>query len=193
MKDISGESNSHWLCLDCSKDTSLSNEYYGVHNHLWRRAVDRSQRHGMLCLLCLESRLGRSLRLQDFKLPVNQQVAQFLAQRPMPDNVIVPTEEEPGAQFDDSPMGRDDYGLIDELTADTLGQIDAALMSLATPKPRKVAGIIGRTLTSSPARVPGLPDYFYLERVRLLIESGALKLVGEIDDLMKGKVCLPQS
>jgi hypothetical protein len=131
--------------------------------------------------------------LQDFKLPVNQQVAQFLAQRPMPDHVIVPTEEEPGAQFDDSPMGWDDYGLIDELTADTLGQIDAALMSLATPKPRKIAGIVGRTLTSSPARVPGLPDCFYLERVRLLIDSGALKLVGEIDDLMKGEVCLPQS
>jgi hypothetical protein len=182
-------SDSHWLCLDCSKDTSLSDEYYGVHNYLWRRAVDRSQRHGMLCLLCLERRLGRSLRLQDFKLPVNQLVAQFLAQRSMPDHVH--TEEQQDAQFDDSPMGWDDYGLIDELTADQLNQIDAALISLATAKPRKVASIVGRTLAASPAHVPGLPDYFYLERVRLLVESGALRVVGDNDDLMKGEVCLP--
>jgi hypothetical protein len=98
-----------------------------------------------------------------------------------------------GAQFDDGPMDWDDYGLIDELTGDTLGQIDAALMSLTTPKPRKVAGIIGRTLASSPARVPGLPDFFYSERVRFLIESGALELVGDVDDLMKGEVCLISS
>jgi hypothetical protein len=31
----------NWLCLDCSKDTF--DEYYGVRNHLWRRAVDRSK------------------------------------------------------------------------------------------------------------------------------------------------------
>jgi hypothetical protein len=184
-------SDSNWLCLDCSKDTSVSDEYYAIHNYLWRRAVDRSQRHGMLCLLCLERRLGRSLRLQDFKLPVNQQVAQFLAQRPVPQNAVIPTEAEKFTQFDDSPMDWDDYGLIDELTDDTLGKIDAALMLLATPKPKKVAGIIGHMLTSSPAHVPGLPDYFYLERVRLLIKSGALKLVGDVDEFMKGEVCLP--
>ena len=115
----------------------------------------------MLCLLCLERRLGRSLRLQDFKLPVHQQVAQFLAQRPMPGNVIAPTET------------------------------DEALMPLATEKPRKVARIIGRTMTSSPARAPGLPDYFYLERVRLLKEDGKLNLVGDTDDLVEAEVCLP--
>jgi hypothetical protein len=183
--------DSHWLCLDCSKDTS--DEYYGVHDHLWRRAVDSSQRHGMLCLLCLERRLGRALRFEDFKcVPVNGRIAQFLAQRPISENPPGAADgTEQGAEFDDSPMGWDDYGLIDELTVDQLSQVDAALMSLATPKPRKVAGIIGRTLAASPAHIPGLPDYFYLERVRLLVASGALRAVGDDDDLMRCEVFLP--
>jgi hypothetical protein len=32
----------------------------------------------------------------------------------------------------------EDYGLIDELTPDAIGQIDAALKSLATAKPKKL-------------------------------------------------------
>jgi hypothetical protein len=126
--------DSNWLCLDCSKDTF--DEYYGVHNHLWRRVVSRSHRHRMLCLLCLERRLGRSLRLEDFKsVPENGHVAQFLAQWPKSENIVPAGDASECAEFDDSPMGWEDYGLI------------------------------GRTMTGSPARVPGLPDYFYLERV----------------------------
>jgi hypothetical protein len=95
--------------------------------------------------------------------------------------------------FDDSPMDWGDYGLIDELTPDAIGQIDAALRSLATTKPKKVAAIIRRVMEHSPAHVPGLPDYFYLERLCLLVESGVLKLVGDMEDPMKGEVCLPSS
>jgi len=142
----------------------------------------------MLCLLCLERRLGRSLRLQDFKPPVGPQIARFLAQRPMPDHVL-PKGEHDGAQFDDSPKDWNDYGLIDELTPNMLSQIDATLLSLAAVKRQKVAGIIGR-MYGSPAHVPGLPDYFYLERMRLLVQGGVLKLVGDAEDLMKGEVCL---
>jgi len=183
--------DSNWLCLDCSKDTF--DEYYGVRNHLWRRAVDRSQRHGMLCLSCLERRLGRYLRLEDFKRPVSEQVAKYVAQRPTSgcSNFSLEGSEESYEVFDDSPMDWADYGLIDELTPDAIGQIDAALKSLATAKPKKVAAIIGRVMAYSPARVPGLPDYFYLERMRLLVESGVLRLVGDIEDPMKGEVHLP--
>jgi hypothetical protein len=183
--------DSNWLCMDCSKDTF--DEYYGVHNHLWRRAVDRSQRHGMLCLECLERRLGRVLQLEDFKPPVNQQIAKLLTHRPTSSLPSGPVEgpKQSDDAFDDSPMDWGDYGLIDELTPDAICQIDAALMSLATSKPRKVAAIIRHVMEHSPARVPGLPDYFYLERMRLLVESGVLRLLGDIEDPMRGDVCLP--
>jgi Protein of unknown function len=115
----------------------------------------------------------------------------ILAQWPKSENIVPAGDASECAEFDDSPMGWEDYGLIDELSAEKLGQIDAALVSLVTAKPRKVAGIIGRTMAGSPARVPGLPDYFYLERVRLLVESGVLRAVGNLDDLMKGEVRLP--
>jgi hypothetical protein len=40
---------SHWLCLDCGKNTSLhSADYYMLRNKLWRQLVPREQRHGML-------------------------------------------------------------------------------------------------------------------------------------------------
>jgi len=134
-----------------------------MHNHLWRRAVDRSQRHG-----------------------------KFLAQRPISGNASGPADKaEHGAEFDDSPVDWDDYDLIEELTVDQLRGIDAALMSLATAKPRKVAAMIGRTMGDSPAHVTGLPDYFYLERVRLLVESGELRALGDVDDLLRCEVLLP--
>src|SRR5580658_8479440 len=133
--------DSNWLCLDCSKDTF--DEYYGVRNYLWRRAVNRSQRHGMLCLSCLERRLGRVLRLEDFKYPKGEYLAELLARRPASDcpNISFEPSERSDEALDDSPMDRDDYGLIDDLTPEAIGQIDAAFMALATLKPRKVAPV----------------------------------------------------
>jgi hypothetical protein len=181
--------DSHWLCLDCSKDTF--DEYYRVRNFLWRRAVDRSQRHGMLCLACLERRLGRFLRLEDYRPPVSESVARFLAQRPTSDDPASAVSDEREEVIDDSPMDWDDYGLIDTLTPEALGRIDAALVSLATVQPKKVAAMITRVMESSPARVPGLHDFFYLERVLLLVEAGTFRFEGDVEDPMKGSVCLP--
>ncbi len=184
--------DSNWFCLDCSKDTF--NEYYGVHNHLWRQAVDRSQRHGMLCLSCLERRLGRHLQPEDFKLlPVDTEVAQFLSRRPRTEfsNDGVGRASQSPQEFDDSPMDWDDYGLIDELSVEAINQIDAALMSLVTTEPRAISYVISYTMEHSPAHVPGLPDYYYLDRVQILVENGKLGLVGNHDELIKCKVFLP--
>lgn len=62
-------SDPHWLCVDCSTHTGAIGEYYMVTDALWaRHGVQR----GMLCLMCLESRVGRRLVPSDFPwLPVN--------------------------------------------------------------------------------------------------------------------------
>lgn len=58
-------------CLDCECDTCDVNEYYMVRDHLWRKAVPK--RTGMLCIGCLETRLGRTLTKADFTdVPVNK-------------------------------------------------------------------------------------------------------------------------
>jgi hypothetical protein len=52
-------------CLDCKKDTYKIREYYMVTNRSWRKANPAEK--GMLCIGCLEERLGRKLdQFKDF-------------------------------------------------------------------------------------------------------------------------------
>ena len=59
-------------CVDCGRDTNIPpREYYAVHDELWSEvcAVEPvlPDESGMLCIGCLESRLGRELCAADFK------------------------------------------------------------------------------------------------------------------------------
>jgi hypothetical protein len=49
-------------CLDCGIDTYEAGEYYVVRDEIWPLPVDG----GMLCVGCLEKRLGRRLQRADF-------------------------------------------------------------------------------------------------------------------------------
>ena len=55
-------------CLDCGDNTFFKNEYYMIHDEIW----DSVAGEGMLCVQCLENRLGRILAPDDFVLyPIN--------------------------------------------------------------------------------------------------------------------------
>jgi hypothetical protein len=55
-------------CLDCRNE--CNEEYYMVHDALWLTANPTV--NGMLCIGCLEERLGRILTLDDFTdVPIN--------------------------------------------------------------------------------------------------------------------------
>jgi len=57
-------------CVDCGLNTAC--EYYMVHNALWK-AAGMNPHGGMLCIGCLEERLGRKLTSADFtEAPVNR-------------------------------------------------------------------------------------------------------------------------
>lgn len=49
-----------YLCVDCKIDTCYADEYYMVHDLLWPKL------DGMLCVGCLEARIGRELVPADF-------------------------------------------------------------------------------------------------------------------------------
>jgi hypothetical protein len=51
-------------CLDCGVDTVAINEFYMVTDDVWRAA--NPSLDGMLCIECLERRLGRTLGPNDF-------------------------------------------------------------------------------------------------------------------------------
>jgi hypothetical protein len=62
------------ICLDCHIDTMfILFEYYVVYNEIWKQATEKHERLSMLCIGCLEKRLGRKLCKDDFKnCPVNK-------------------------------------------------------------------------------------------------------------------------
>ena len=57
------KSKRKWFCVDCGRDCHL--EHYFVHNEVWR-GLARMPEHGMLCVDCLEKRIGRELIPEDF-------------------------------------------------------------------------------------------------------------------------------
>lgn len=61
-------------CMDCGKDTQQIGEYYMLHNQVWYTIAAKTCGRGMLCLGCVESRLGRPLVSADFKrgVPINE-------------------------------------------------------------------------------------------------------------------------
>lgn len=57
-------------CIDCKVNTSQSHEYYMVNDDIWLLANPAD--FGMLCISCLETRLGRLLTPNDFtSAPIN--------------------------------------------------------------------------------------------------------------------------
>lgn len=61
--------DSTWACQDCGHHTLLMDEYYMVHDDLWWSFVDDEV---MLCVGCLEGRIGRRLESDDFiECPLN--------------------------------------------------------------------------------------------------------------------------
>lgn len=59
-------------CADCGVDTSAIDEYYMVIDAVWLQ-TGLTKTCGMLCIGCLETRLGRRLVPADFlDAPINQ-------------------------------------------------------------------------------------------------------------------------
>ena len=63
--DSDPEIDTRFCCVDCGKDTSNSDEYYSVSDEVWD-ASGIAPHGGMLCLACLERRIGRLLVPEDF-------------------------------------------------------------------------------------------------------------------------------
>jgi hypothetical protein len=86
----------------------------------------------MLCLSCLQLRIGRPLRRDDFKSgQIATRISELLAPLPPTTDFAAETLPQSDEELDDSPMRPDDYGIIDTLNADMICEIDAALLSRA--------------------------------------------------------------
>ena len=58
------KSRAKFICLDCPVDTGKIHEHYFIQTDTWMSVV--GSKIGMLCVACLENRLGRQLNRADF-------------------------------------------------------------------------------------------------------------------------------
>ena len=64
-----------FMCVDCYESTSAFglDQYYMVHDEVWEQS-GMGKDDGMLCLPCLEARIGRNLEASDFtNIEMNQE------------------------------------------------------------------------------------------------------------------------
>jgi hypothetical protein len=72
--------NENDYCVDCKVDTLIIGEYYMLHHSVWED-TGLGIYDGMLCILCVEKRIGRQLNSEDFSnLPINTQPILFRSQ-----------------------------------------------------------------------------------------------------------------
>lgn len=77
-----------WKCMECHINTCSSGHYYMLKDNLWKQITSKPfkgylQEKGMLCLNCVEKRLGRKLQEDDFDLtiPVNWDIVEKINNR----------------------------------------------------------------------------------------------------------------
>lgn len=54
------------ICMDCGLNTSKLREHFMLEQDTWDSIIKLSERDGMLCVGCVEIRLGGMLQPQDF-------------------------------------------------------------------------------------------------------------------------------
>lgn len=91
----------------------------------------------------------------------------------------------------DGPMTPEAQALADSLSPEFVAGVDAALLSHATTKNRKVAMLVGLTIDDPALRAAGLPDVFYAQRVKALVARGLLIAQGDLDYMRYSEVRLP--
>ena len=79
----------------------------------------------------------------------------------------------------------------EKLSYEAIQAIDYLLLSHAHAKWRKVAMIVALTMTDPENRNRGIPDLFYAQRVRKLVEEGRLESQGNLQEMRFSEVRLP--
>jgi hypothetical protein len=91
----------------------------------------------------------------------------------------------------DPPLSPNEARVAASLSKELIERIDAELLKHALRRPRKVAMLVGLAMSNPSVRVPGLPDLYYAQRIRLLVAKGVLISEGNLDFMRFSEVRLP--
>lgn len=126
----------------------------------------------MLCLSCIQHRLGRELAPQDFK----QTSDEFDLEDPI-----------------HGPMTLDDYGILDDLRVPRITLVDQYLIEQVRSEPKKIRTVIVAALEDTSGSLPQVSDLFYVERLEFLMDTGALEIAQEAQEFMNIRIVSPKS
>ena len=90
----------------------------------------------------------------------------------------------------DPELTEDQTALVSKLSKNDLNEIDEALLSNTKRQWRKVAMIVGITMSESPDRINGIPDIFYSQRIRGLVEKKLIESQGDLQFMRYSEVRL---
>ena len=91
----------------------------------------------------------------------------------------------------DPPLDVDQSLRVSKLTQDDLWDIDREILAQSARSWRKVARIVGQVIDKLSVRIPGVPDVYYAQRVRHLVEAGKLESQGNLQFMRYSEVRLP--
>ena len=90
----------------------------------------------------------------------------------------------------DPPLNVEQSLRVSKLTQDDLWDIDRELIAQSARSWRKVARIVGQAIGKLSSRIPGVPDIYYAQRVRHLVEIGKLESQGDLHYMGRSEVRL---
>jgi hypothetical protein len=91
----------------------------------------------------------------------------------------------------DGELTPDQEILVAQLTNEEIKEIDNALLANTCDKWRKVARVVGTTMLDFPCRLEGVPDVFYSQRIKKLVNDGLLESQGNLDYMRFSEVRRP--
>ena len=89
------------------------------------------------------------------------------------------------------PMTAEEQAVANSLSPEFIQAIDDELLSHAISRNRKVARLVMSAMSNPNLKVPGLPDLFYAQRVKVLVSKGLLVSEGNLDYMQYSEVRLP--
>ena len=93
----------------------------------------------------------------------------------------------------DPPLTAEQQAIVSALTDEQVAEIDRALLANCIERRRKVAAVVGRTMTDQfMDRFEGVPDIYYAARIRALVERGQLESFGDLGYMRYSEVRLPR-
>lgn len=93
----------------------------------------------------------------------------------------------------DPPLTAEQLEIVEALSEEQIAEIDHALLANCSERWRKVAAVVGFTMTDQfMDRYEGVPDIYLAKRIRRLVKKGALEAAGNLHYMRYSEVRIRQ-